>query len=431
MTFRFRRQHPMIATFGSAPRAGSVLSGLALLLIAGCSSNSVAPTPPPPPPPLSSLTVAPKTDTLNAGQNAMITATAVDTLGAVLGNVALNWTSSNSAVATVNSSGGVHASSEGTTWIKAAGGGKSDSATVSVLVKRGWYLQPSQTSNDLNAVFFMSDRRTGWAVGALGRIIKTTDAGADWNMQVSNTGFNLNAVWFTSTSEGWAVGSSGTVLHTADGGTTWGTVTSNASENLLDVWFATPDTGWVVGAAGVVLRTFDHGASWQRKTPTTFDLQSVSFSGTRDGWAVGSGGVILGTHDRGLTWFIVQPSITGLALRAVWRRSEPLAWAAGQAGVVPRTIVGVDSTNWELDNAGASNDLNGVCYPADMIGYAVGVNSGGSAMVLRTDDGGVSWQTQTPGTSFRLKDVFFVDPLNGWAVGRNGTILHTSTGGLP
>jgi photosystem II stability/assembly factor-like uncharacterized protein len=26
--------------------------------------------------------------------------------------------------------------------------------------------------------------------------------------------------------------------------------------------------------------------------------------------------------------------------------------------------------------------------------------------------------------------IFFTDPQNGWAVGENGTILHTTTGGL-
>lgn len=404
---------------------------LALALCAGCATKPITRTPLPPPPPLSSLTLAPKADTVAVGGSVMITATCVDTMGAVLGNVALTWTSSNPSVASVSSTGNVHAFSEGLTSIKASGGGKSDSSSIAVLVQRGWYQQVSNTANDLNGVFFQSDRRTGWAVGNGGRIITTADAGASWTMQVSNAGFNLNSVWFTGAGEGWAVGAGGTMVHTVNGGVTWAPVTSNASENLNDVWFATPDTGWVAGANGLVLRTFDHGATWQRSTPTTFDLFSISFSGTRDGWAVGNGGVIVGTHDRGLSWFVVTPSITSQALRAVWRRSEPAAWTAGAAGSVPRTVAGVDSTEWELRNAGAANDLYGVCYPGDLIGYAVGVSGAGVGIVLRTDDGGVSWQTQAPGTSFRLKDVFFVDAMNGWAVGRNGTIVHTSTGGLP
>lgn len=405
-------------------------AAICVLIGSGCSKKNVT-GPIVPLPPLASVTVSPRTDTLLVGQNLALSATARDTLGVVVGNVPFMWNSTDPAIATVDGNGRVHASSEGTAEIIVAAGGRSDTATIAVIVQRGWFTQVSHTSNDLNGIFFQNDGRTGWAVGAGGRIVSTTDAGANWAVQVSNSQFNLNAVWFTGAQEGWAVGSGGAVLHTLNGGTLWTAVTSNASENLLDVWFATRDTGWVVGTNGLVLRTFNRGLTWQRLQPTAFDLQSVSFSGTLDGWAVGNAGVILGTHDRGLSWFIVQPSITAQPLRAVWRRSASQAWAAGQAGVTPRTIVTTDSTAWELDNSGASNDLQGVCYPDDQIGYAVGFNSGGVGIVLRTDDAGLSWQSLTPNTQFRLKDVFFIDARNGWVVGRNGTILHTSTGGLP
>ncbi|MBI1799511.1 MAG: Ig-like domain-containing protein [Candidatus Eisenbacteria bacterium] len=425
-------------------RSSSILpcAALALLtwLAAGCANQPASvPTAPAPLPPLSKVTVSPATDTLVAGQSAVFTATALDTLGAVVGYATFVWTSTNPAAFAVDGHGNVQALAEGSGLVVASAGGFSDSATVAVIVQRGWYMQTSQTSNDLNGVFFLPDRTHGWAVGSAGRIVATTNAGASWSQQVSNSGFNLNAVWFTGPDSGWVVGAAGAVLRTVNGGMTWTQVTSNAGENLLDVWFATRDTGWVVGANGVVLRTFDRGATWQRKTPTSFDLQSVSFAGTRDGWAVGNGGVILGTHDRGISWYIVQPSITAQALNAVWRSATPApwavgdgtAWAAGQSGATPRAVATADSLMWELDNAGASNNLLGVCYPSDRIGYAVGYNSGGVGLVLRTDDGGVTWQTQSPNTQFRLKDVFFTDPLNGWAVGRNGTILHTSSGGLP
>jgi len=40
------------------------------------------------------------------------------------------------------------------------------------------------------------------------------------------------------------------------------------------------------------------------------------------------------------------------------------------------------------------------------------------------------WVFQYPyPTGNNLRDVFFTDPENGWAVGDNGTIVHTSDGG--
>jgi len=411
-------------------RAAALIAAAALALTAyGCGGSN--PTAPPVAlPPLSSVVLTPPSDTLVVGESFRFTATAHDTLGAVVGNATFAWTSTNTTAFSVDGSGEVHARAEGAGLLIAAAGGKSDTSTVAVIVQRGWYSQVSNVSSDLNAVFFAADRLTGWAVGTGGRIVATTDAGQTWTTQVSNTSFNLNAVFFTSASEGWAAGNGGIILHTLDGGVTWGQVTSNASEVLNDLYFATRDTGWAVGANGVILRTFDRGQSWQRQTPSLYVLHSVAFSGTLDGWAVGDNGTILGTHDRGLSWYPVQPSITAQSLRAVWRRSSTLAWASGVAGVTGRTVT-VPDTSWTLGNAGSLYTLDGLHYPSDLTGFAVGYNSGGVGVVLRTDDGGQSWQAQSVNIQYRLKDVFFTDPLNGWAVGRNGTIIHTSTGGLP
>ena len=50
---------------------------------------------------------------------------------------------------------------------------------------------------------------------------------------------------------------------------------------------------------------------------------------------------------------------------------------------------------------------------------------------MATTDGGVNWAPQTTSPAFMLNGVRFVDSLRGWAVGNNGTILHTVTGGQP
>src|SRR5205085_2934123 len=106
---------------------------------------------------------------------------------------------------------------------------------------------------------------------------------------------------------------------------------------------------------------------------------------------------------------------------------ESSALAVGDQGVAPVTTVGPDSTSWLLMNAGAANQLEGVCVPTSLVGYAVGWN--GAGLVLRSDDGGTSWLPQISNSQFRLNDVFFVDDQRGWAVGDGGTILHTGTGG--
>src|SRR5262245_49746940 len=401
-----------------------LLVGLALGL-SGCAES----VPTGPTPVFTRVVVSPEVDTLRVGATRTFSAAAFDSLGNRVQGIAFRWTSGNSGVFTVTGAGQVRGVGDGTAPLYVEAGGISDTAWVTVFPDTGWFVQPSGTSQELNAVFFQPDGRNGVAVGAGGTIVRTTNAGDTWTRPPSNTSFTLSGVWFTTPTEGWAVGASGTVMHTLDGGQSWDRITTvGVGDALFDVWFATPDTGWAVGAAGLVIRTFDRGLTWQQfRIPTAFSLQSVAFTGTLDGWAVGTGGVIAGTHDRGVTWFIV-PSITTQNLEAVWRNGSATAWAVGSQGVTPRTTATPDSVAWELLNAGFTRQLEGIHYPTDLIGYAVGFDAGGA--VLRTDDGGVTWQAQSSRTSIRLNDVYFVDALRGWAVGRSGVIIHTARGGM-
>jgi photosystem II stability/assembly factor-like uncharacterized protein len=413
------------------PRAGRhAAAALAMLVLAvawaGCSTRTISG--PGPIPPLSSLTINVQVDTLGLGESRTFTVTAVDTGGTTVA-IQPAWRSTDTGVFTVQASGRVSGQGEGTAWLIAEAGGQSDSASITVLPGGGWLVQISSVSANLHGVHFRPDGRRGWAVGAGGRIVATEDAGFTWAQQNSNTTEDLHGIWFVSASNGWAVGASGVVRRTTNGGMTWqNVVTGVAIENLFAVHFAHPDTGFIVGASGVVLRTVDGGATWTRRTPVAATLRGVAFAGARDGWAVGDNGTIIGTHDAGATWFTVTPSVTAQNLQAVWRRSEPKAWAAGMLGVVPRTAAGADSTVWSLGTAGAGKQLYGVSFPDDLIGYVVGVD--GTGAILRTDDGGASWQTQTANAQFRLNAVFFVDVQRGWAVGHNGTIVHTARGGL-
>ena len=398
-----------------------------LVLLAGCGkgTNPVAPIIIPP---LSSLSLSPLADTLAVDQTRQFTAVAVDTAGHPYAGTLL-WTSSDEGVFTVGTTGLVRAVGEGLALLVVAGGGRADTARVLVLpAETGWLAQTSNATEDLNDVFFDGAGRLGWVVGSGGVILSTTDAGAAWTRRTPST-FSLQGVWFTSALEGWVVGNSGTVLHTVDGGSAWTRLTSPAtSENLMGVYFATRDTGWVVGTNGLVMSTTDRGVTWRKTNRGGLTLRDVRFAGTLDGWAVGEGGIILGTHDRGVSWFVVQPSVTGQALQALWRRGTEFSVAVGAQGAVARTAATADSVAWTLGNAGSLNQLEGVCFATNSTGYAVGWN-GTAGVVLRSDDGAGTWRVQTANSQFRLRGVFFVDAQRGWAVGNNGIIRHTSSGG--
>ena len=187
----------------------AVSAGLVALTLWGCEKNPVTPIPLPP---LSAVVVTPDVDTLRVGQTGTFTASAFDTLGALVGGATFHWTSLADSIFTVNSTGRVRGESEGTGLLVVEAGGKRDTARVTIEPSdTGWFTQPSNANGaTLHGVFFQPDGTHGCAVGDAGKILYTDDAGATWTLQTSLTAFTLYSVWFTTAQEGWAVGVNGT-----------------------------------------------------------------------------------------------------------------------------------------------------------------------------------------------------------------------------
>ncbi len=405
------------------------LSVCALLALAvGSTGCDVGRSTAPPLPPLSAVVLAPPTDTLQVGQARTFMATAYDTNGTAVSGAAFNWSTSDPAVFTVSNSGLVTAQGEGLALLIAAAGGKADTSVVFVYAQNGWYVQASSTVSNLNGVFFLADGRKGFAVGDGGTMVVTTNAGVTWGNRLSSTSFNLNDVWFPSTTLGFAVGHSGTIMRSTNGGTNWTRLTNVGSgANFFGAWFTDTKHGWVVGTGGTIAKTIDGGNSWTLRNPTASQLNSVAFSDTLNGWAVGEGGTIVGTHNGGASWYVVQPSVTAQALKSVWRSSNTAAWAVGAQGTVAATTATVDSLQWGVTSVGASNTLEGLHVASALTAYTVGTN--GTGLILKTINGGASWSPQTSNSAQTLNDVWFVDTQRGWAVGDGGRIVHTSQGG--
>jgi hypothetical protein len=109
-------------------------------------------------------------------------------------------------------------------------------------------------------------------------------ATAGWTPQISGTASGLTGVSFSDASHGWAVGAAGTILVTTNGGDTWASQTAPAgTPDLAGVTFAGAKRGWVVGASGTVLRTLSAGVPDVTAPVTkTTGLQTDGHSGWRN-----------------------------------------------------------------------------------------------------------------------------------------------------
>jgi photosystem II stability/assembly factor-like uncharacterized protein len=194
----------------------------------------------------------------------------------------------------------------------------------------------------------------------------------------------------------------------------------------------------------------DSGWFWQNPLPTGNSLLAVTMLDVNTVVAVGDLGTILRTTDGGATW-TQQASGTTAYLSGAYFTDANTGTVVGckdydldgncTANTILRTTDG--GATWKQQSSGTTAALRGVFFTDANTGTAVG----DAGIILRTTDGGATWKQQsgfefggTPlsdfpliagGTTTYLRGVFFTDANTGTAVGYNGTILRTTTGGEP
>jgi photosystem II stability/assembly factor-like uncharacterized protein len=101
------------------------------------------------------------------------------------------------------------------------------------------------------------------------------------------------------------------------------------------------------------------------------------------------------------------------------------AWSFVNTSAVSFTFrVQIYANVWSFA-AADGGPVGGICFLNSTTGWVVG--AGGK--ILKTEDGGATWQAQNSAITRGLSDVFFLDATRGWAVGDSGTILATTNGG--
>ena len=139
--------------------------------------------------------------------------------------------------------------------------------------------------------------------------------------------------------------------------------------------------------------------------------------------AVAAGGDtrIVPASDHGWVW--QNPLPQGNLLRDIDFADADNAWAVGWAGTIMRTTDG--GQTWEWQDSGTRVRLDGVHFHDAQTGWVVG--EGGA--ILKTTDAGDTWTSKPSGTTNLLEAVYFVDADTGWVSGSNGTIRKTTDGG--
>jgi photosystem II stability/assembly factor-like uncharacterized protein len=342
---------------------------------------------------------------------------------------------------------------------------------------RTWWLQSSFFGmNDVAGV----TRMKAWAVGDSGRILVTTNGGTDWLPQASPVTDNLVSVSFADTLHGIAAcgGAVHNVLVTRNGGAVWDTTPGwgwfNKDVFLVDtlngwrvnggifrttdggynwefvrgigdtygtVHFANRDTGWVGSGNGLIFRTTDGGETWDSVRTLTYGMvKDIRLANGRIGWCSIrypspsriSNSELKVSFDRGDFWSsISEGRVEGLDFKGGGLLTSSSACFIGTGKIALRTY---DDFSWDLSPlfADTPNQANpyipvhrGFSSGDGRTGWAVG--RFGSRVI--TTDGGLSWRLQKRPDTDLLASVKAFDGQTARATGYLGRSVLTTDGG--
>lgn len=302
-----------------------------------------------------------------------------------------------------------------------------------------WNFQPTGLTSNFKAI--CRDKNDAiWICGFddhhyRGYIMMTTDGGANWTIQWSDSDYDVRDISFYG-DYGWAVVNLdrfyGQILRTTDGGNTWN-LYSKLYDYRVIFWcqFINENDGYALEKywGGLrLLKTTNSGKTWQRYQFRSYGFETKQgfFINKDTGWFAGTQrGDIMKTTDGGLSWVELPNMHYYAGLNSVFFINENVGWAVGTQGVIFKTKDGGE--HWILQTYGDDNqELTNLFFINEKRGWAIG----DKGIIKITRDGGNSWFEIEAPTCNSLKDIYFIDKDNGWVVGENAVLLKTSNGGL-
>jgi photosystem II stability/assembly factor-like uncharacterized protein len=245
-------------------------------------------------------------------------------------------------------------------------------------------------------------------------------------------------VYFINDSCGWAAGDNNIIIKTSDAGVSWEIQNYNrfGFAELYDIYFLDENQGWAVGYSiinmggswGTVFHTSDGGDIWEKQLNSNIHkpIYGVFFTDNMNGWSVCNTNGFLQTNNGGEDW---ENSPTGYCnLHSIFFVNELQGWSGGLKELYYSNDGG-NSWVTQLYND-TIKYFHDIFFNDPLHGWAVGeVDDDGPGLIYSTIDGGQTW-VLTYNSDEPLYGIFFIDNYYGWVVGAQGTIIYSNDGGV-
>jgi photosystem II stability/assembly factor-like uncharacterized protein len=231
------------------------------------------------------------------------------------------------------------------------------------------------------------------------------------------TGYT-SSLWnvkFLNQNVGFLAALSGQILKTTNGGLNW-TEKYNSGGNSMLTISPVDFNNMYISATNGVYKTTNNGENWLRTLPTGSFLYACYFTNVNNGYSAGPVNKFYRSTDAGANWVETSSGVSFFAISFI---GATTGFGVGSTSVMRTTDGGA---TWDNVHT-ASGALRDIYFCNTTVGYAVG-----SSVIIKTTNSGSTWFSCTcPSLSYN--GVHFFNTLTGYVCGDNSTIVKTTDGG--
>lgn len=162
-----------------------------------------------------------------------------------------------------------------------------------------------------------------------------------------------------------------------------------------DIYFINPQIGWTVNSEGFIYKTTDGGQTWQWLYQHAYYFRSIEFLDEMTGFAGTLDSVLLKTTDGGITWehieaLFPQPLLGVCGMSHIGDHVYGVGIWSYPAYFIKSTDRGVTWTYTDMSSF--ANGLVDCYFINENLGFVSGINENIGGVILKTTDGGDTWQ---------------------------------------
>lgn len=219
--------------------------------------------------------------------------------------------------------------------------------------------------------------------------------------------------------------------------TNWEQMTSGTTSRLWSAAFANDSTVYAVGVDGLMMKSTNKGVTWSvvNHGLTTKNLYSIHFATELVGFVGGLSATVLKTTDGGATWSDISANLPAIITSYAQYSTQEIndfyflnvntGYAVGYNGIVMKTTDG--GTSWNFLGALGAGTYRSVYFTDATTGF---IASHGKK-IRKTTNSGETWTEwiSSESTFNHFFEIRFFNATTGVAIGDGGSVFRTVDGG--